>query len=279
MKLVKSCRAEHNVRNGSRIQLGTLDYYRRILNEELRDEGEATHEIALNIQGHYQMPLPIFNTLNGGVFTIGPFDPRGHVGFPYVERAHFESLKIITTSRTHVDLDSPKVVIQRRHPEGWIFCMSTAEQAGEKIFNGYDDYWAIPLDKAKNFAAALAAAFKKQFRQEENYTKWVSPAFEKDLKSSRWLDSWFHVQHMPVLYGDREIVIRDNDPAAIEKALNQVANIAFTKPSRFSSEREYRFLLSVYGRTDKMPPDAYNTYTPACDTILLEVNFDDCELT
>lgn len=279
MKLVKACSAKNNVRNGSRVQLGTLDYYRRISNEELRDEGEATHEIALDIQGRCQMPLPVFNTLNGGTFTIGHIDPNSHAGFPYVDRAEFERLRIIADSRTHVELESPKVLIQRRHPEGWIFCMSTLEQADKKIFSGYDDHWSIPFDKAENFAAALAVAFKKQFHQEGNYTKLVSPKFEKDLKSSRWLDALIRVQHMPVLYGDREFVIRENDPAAIEKALGQVANIAFTKPARFSNEREYRFFLSVYGRTDKMPPDAYNIYAPACDTILLEVNLDDCELT
>ena len=272
MKLVKACRAEHNVRNGSRIQLGTLSYYRQISKEELRDEGEGTHEITLDIHENCKIPTPIFNAIGGGALVIG--HPDSQEIFPYLAQAKLDRVRIASTSTTHVEIESAKALIERRHPDGWIFCMSMLEQTDEKIFDGYDDKWSIPYVNAQKFADAIADAFAKQLHLKENYTTWLPPVFASDLQGNGKLDAFIEVQHMPVLYGDRTFEIRNDDPAILKRALDQVTNMAFTKPPSFSQEREYRFLLTVHARADHMPPGIYKTYPPASDTVLLEVNFD-----
>ncbi|CAM4096066.1 hypothetical protein BOTU111921_11490 [Bordetella tumbae] len=242
MRLVKSCRPEHNVRTtlAAQIQLGTFNYYRAHENQEIADSLEASNSLAVSIRGPIKIPARFYNALVGERFSFEAERYPPICKLPTALETHVKILR--------VRLGDPVLVfeaefdIHRALPNGFTFCMSQLDDASIRPFQSYEDSWSIPWEKADLFAWHLGRMVAMQHEP-----GWFEPRFLEDWESGKIAAGKlvFNTHHRAVLYSDRELKILSGTEDELNKVFTRIRTLAFTKPSHFAPEREYRFLVNA----------------------------------
>lgn len=265
MKLIKSCRSEFNPLKGADIQVGSYEYYRSVENDEIRDAGEASVGVEIEWLGRHEISADLYNELMQGGVHIGGGDVKSRIPGNFSMRIH--NLNIVKSIGDKVVIENFSATIHRCHMNNYIYCMSLVEDDSMGgIFDGYDDFWSLPMDKANDFALFLASELREQL----NISDFSYDAM-KDLSFSQIERGGLHVhvQHQAVQYLDRKVSLNSSNEKEVVDALSRIGNMVFTKPSEFSSDREYRFQFSFYLNF----PDGRRLFvSPEKDRFLIRLN-------
>lgn len=235
--LIKFCKKEHNVHNGSTLRIGTLYDYRHIENQELRDVDEGKYTFVIEFPEEITLDRRWSNLLlQGAVGFGGPDDtPR----FPGSFRANIEKLHIVRGSGDEVVVRDTRVHIEREVPDSFIFCMSL-KNAPDKPFDGYDDHWTVPSHQTNSFANTLGSLIFDQVPLSsftESMAQFITPRTASTLN--------LNVRHRAVIYEDRHITITERNRPTYDTLIELLSNVAFIKPAKFAPEQEYRFMFEL----------------------------------
>lgn len=246
MFLSKSCEKQFNIKNGT-IKLGTLYSYREIENAELRDEHEGKLEFHLNFEGTFEVPKAWFTMVTGGAISFEGQKPTMFLGR---QTARFATMSIASMSSSNVTLQNSRLLISREAPNCFVFCMSRVERAADclGIFAGYDDYWCLKETAAREVGQELSKALLKHIRDEHSDGRYiVHPETSLDELAIR-------LEHKVVEYLPREVNLYHGGPMTLERFMERMDNMAFTKPDHFNSEVEYRFIFQVICQGEVVEP-------------------------
>lgn len=247
MLLAKSCMKEHNIKNGT-IKLGTLHEYRETEIKHIADKQEGYLRFHLKFDGVVKLEPKWFNTLAGGAAQIGKDQP---IHFPGRTNAHFKNLQIISFADDIITLKNSEAIIERNSLNGFVYCMSKVRKTRDciDIFPEYDDYWFVSEHKALQFGFMLGGILRNKIIAGRHSGNHIVPEsmpiddFSVDLEMAA-------VQYLP-----RETHISSAEIYKLESFVEQMANIAFTKPPiPFEKEREYRFNYTITSRGHIIEP-------------------------
>ncbi|MGV5493829.1 hypothetical protein ACK1VC_25635 [Pseudomonas sp. XP2] len=239
MYLAKSCKKAHNIKTSNTLMLGSLYYYRATENLEIRDEAEGTSTYNLKINGPLQIEREWLGGILEGQVKQGKedYDP----GLPGQTDVYIEEYKWLPSPAEHINVEKLHATIKRQCFNSFIFCMSAVEspEDAESIFEGYEDYWIIPEEKAEDLGRAIVDALYFAISKGR-----VDGRHIIDPKVP--LDSLIcYCQHMRVAYVDRDVTINHHSEVTAEEFLRRLENIAYLKPRKFSHESEYRFAFTL----------------------------------
>jgi len=236
-QLIKFCKKEHNIHSGAALRIGTLYDYRHIENPEIRDAEEGKYTFLIDFPEEITLDRRWSNLLLQGAVGFGGSDdtPR----FAGSMNASIENLYIVEQRGENVVVRDTRIRIEREVPNCFMFCMSLMS-AATKPFDGYDDKWIIPFQQVQSFANTLAGLFFEQIPLacfEGSITKALTP------KTASMLS--LNIQHRPVIYEDRHLVITEQNRPSYDRLIEVLSNMAFTKPRKFEAEQEYRFVFEL----------------------------------
>jgi hypothetical protein len=238
MPLIKFCKAEHNIRLGAKLQIGTLFGYRNIENQEIRDDAEGKYDFTIEFPEEIELDHRWANLLlaPGMLFGSKREIPRFNGSFD----AHVETMNVVRSLRDSVVLERTKIHINRSVNNCFAFCMSLSEAAEKSPFKQYTDYWVIPDGRVEEFARQLGNLIFQQAKLsyfDSSLTERHSPLTARSLSIG--------VMHRKVIYRDRHMrITRENKPS-YEELVDLLSNVQFLKPPGFSKENEYRFVFEL----------------------------------
>lgn len=238
MQLIKFCSPEHNIRQGAKLQVGTLYGYRSIENPELQDDAEGTYEFTIEFPEEIELDRRWINLLFQGSIGFGKTDdiPR----FPGQFSTHIEKICIVRQTADCVVVKDTTVRISRSVNNSLIFCMSLLETAESNPFKNYSDHWAFPEQSANEFARRLGNLIFQQAKLssfENSISEILSPGTAGTLS--------LQGQHKRVVYRDRRMRITEQIKPTFDELLQVLSDISFIKPECFSKENEYRFIFEL----------------------------------
>lgn len=248
MNLYKFCRPEHKIGDAKFLRMGTLFDFREIENDEIRDEAEGTYKFDIEFRVKVELDRRIANLLLSGAMHFGSEKPP--VQIPGTISADVKNIKIVDNTGENVIVEDTSVSVTRTVNNQFIFCMSYMD-GGEPIspFSDYNSYWSIPVWRANEFAQKLSELIMSH-----------SPFSEinEDIQNKNSFSSFANISiqwnYGPVNYIDKNIIFDNAADISYDKFLNTMINIPFTKPRKFSSEREYRFAFRISDRSLEYPP-------------------------
>ena len=247
MRLIKFCKSEHNISNGSSLRVGTLYQYREIENPEIADGDEGKYTFHISFPDKIELDRRWANLLLSNAIGFGKTDdiPR----FPGSFSAMIDKLHVVKQSDDTVTVKDTEVTINRESPNCMIFCMSEMEDANHCPFEGYDDNWSFAANRANEFAQRLAELIFSQVKL-SNFHNALSakhtPNSVRDLSLS--------VRHQRVIYRDRKLVVTPNNRPSFDDLVETILNVPFSKPDYYCTEQEYRFLFELHDRSQTFPP-------------------------
>ncbi|CAM4226279.1 hypothetical protein [Bordetella muralis] len=265
MRLIKSCNPEHNIRTSStaKLQVGSYYFYKQHENLEIKDEGEATNKLYVDIRGPFSISAANLNALTGGQFVSGTDQHSSAPRLPAFTRIKVQCLRV-RRDGDPVIVDEARFEIERSLPNGFVFCMSlTDENQTSPLFESYSDSWSLPFEKSGLFAWHLSRMMTTQLQPE-----WIEPKLQQDIESGKIsLDQvTVEVHDRAILYTDRHITLTAGDEEKINGVFSIIRSLAFTKPPRYSRDREYRFLLNVIAEHAN---GTKTIYAPAAELVRL----------
>jgi hypothetical protein len=257
MQLIKFCKSQHNIHRGAKLQLGTLYGYRSIEDPAIRDAAEGTYEFTIEFPEEITLDRQWCNLLFQGSFAFGQTNdtPRFQGGFS----THAERLTMVRQNEDSVVLKNTLVRIKRNINNCFIFCMSLKEDAKDKLFTDYDDYWAFSADKANEFSQRLGSLVFQQAKLvdfDDMVSKIHSPATASRLS--------LNVKHKKVTYRSRHLKINPGNIPSFGELVQVLSDIEFLKPESFQHENEYRFVFDLN--------DGQRTFSPKSKNLLLTLN-------
>ncbi|MBP2841164.1 hypothetical protein [Pseudomonas sp. PNP] len=238
MLLAKSCKKEHNIKNGN-IRLGTLYEYRSIENDELVDKREGMLDFFLRFRGQVEVPTQWFCTISE--MAIGDFRP---IKLPGRQSSNFIKLTLVSQNDTTVILRDSLAIFSHESPNCFIFCVSRVRKTRDcvGIFNGYDDYWFLNETRAYSFSLNLATTLLEYIRQQHTEKNYIVPK-DTDMTSLEVL-----VENRPVEYLGRDVELYGNVALPLEKFAEKIRNMSFLKPEKHRNEMEYRFSFTLISK-------------------------------
>ncbi|EPT9139999.1 TPA: hypothetical protein ACGQXI_002856 [Klebsiella michiganensis] len=260
MFLVKNCDSKYNISLEQRyLQLGSLDYYRKIENTEIADAGEGAYEISIEITNSW-IPNDIINNvfhshinINGKKNkTVSP-----EIRLNYNENQIFfdTEIRVREMQEDATFVDSLKANIKVTHCNCYIFCMSILDDLSEvkSCFNGYDDFWYFDYDLAEIFASSIKKELKKQLNRNISMHGWkLSMNDDTNAKEVLRKDIQIECVHGKVNYTPRIYRIDGADKLSVQHHLSILEEVPFIKPDIeiYKRNKEYRFVFKVYYRGD-----------------------------
>ncbi len=243
MYLVKSCESQFNVLTSKTINIGSLDYYRRISEKQIQDPDEGKIKIEFNFSNLYmdpEMGKMLFNH-NGA-----------HIQLYFHEMFMEHSHPVIgDISYLHGKGEG-----EFTHHNQLAFCISKLERHHDAtgLFKDYHDYWYFNYDKRFLIAQEMAKEIRNKITNNIKNQKWEMKndylfmdngelAFKEkiDLDS---LQVWFKIQE--ITYVDRKLDIDNNFYYNHREEIERlISGMCFLKPSHFAPENEIRFLFSI----------------------------------
>ncbi|RON66636.1 hypothetical protein BK669_00565 [Pseudomonas fluorescens] len=243
MFLLKKCFSEHNIKTGSKLKLGTLYEYRETERTDLVDHQEGTFTFEVKINGTVTLDRKWHNTLFRGL-CVG--DDNG-VQIPSNTHIHATNYDYIGHSENTVTLRDTLATIEKNEENSFIFCMSLIKEKNEHVnfFQNYNDQWFVAYENFETAGHLIGQSLLLEILLQ--YKK-GTPVIPKEFCNN---DLRVRVLANKVTYQPRTISISNNDNMTeLQQLLNSLQEVAFTKPSRFKLEQEFRyqFLLLSNGQ-------------------------------
>lgn len=257
MELIKFCNPEHNIKRGAMLRIGTLYSYRNIENATLRDEHEGTYKFLIEFPEEVELDTRWCNLLLQGAIRFG--DSVGVPRFPGSFSTEIKSLHVVKQTDKSVFVKDTSILITRSVSNSLIFCMSLLENGENSPFPEYTDYWNLPFNMAGEFCQKLGNLIFQQAKLslfENTLTTNHSPASVRALN--------IYAKHQPIIYRDRTLQITKINMPTYEELVELLINIQFTKPSKYSNEKEYRFSYELN--------DGNQVFVPTVESMLLNLN-------
>ena len=234
MRLVKYCRPQDNITRGAQLRLGTLNEYRDIENDELRDESEGRYDFLVDFQGPAVVDNRTLQAMFGNALRL-----PGVVGrYSGEMQAYVHTMEVETTPHGVSIVRNASVEMSHLVSNCLILCTSRVDD-GEDILPGpfaqYSDHWSIEGESADEFARRLQTLIVEQI-----------DAAMLELGGSEIATLRASVSHGPVGYADRQPVLRADNFPTYEELASILNKLHFTKPIRFAREKEYRFVFELH---------------------------------
>lgn len=253
MWLIKHCEKQHNILRGADLQLGTLNYYRSIENDELSDEGEGLFDFDLVFQSDAFLERKLANLLFQGQMVFGDMSdiPRipGGVAVDIKDaRIHHRNDGILVKNGSTIR-------IHRNAPNCYILCMSATDDIQSSPFEEYNDKWLLPLEKANDFAESLAKELFQMAQHQQLSRNWNGNPSQVPTELIK-----FNFHHQHVLHRDRKQIIKHSNDITFDGLYDILLSIPFIKPKNkpdggsYSDENEYRFVFNLYSESDVFEP-------------------------
>jgi len=257
MPLFKFCKPEHNLHRGAKLQVGTLYKYRQIEDPGLRDEHEGKYRFHVTFPRPIELDRRWTNLLLQGAVAFG--DASDVPRFPGSFQTYIEKLHVIETKPNSVVVEGTRIQVERDVPNCLMLCMSAFPDAGCNPFPQYSDSWSFPEHLANEFSRRLGSLIYQQAKLSsfaDSILKLHSPATVTALS--------LNVRQQRVIYRDREITITPESRPSFEELIKIFSDIAFVKPTKYSSEQEHRFVFEL--------SDGRHMFEPKVDHLLLNPN-------
>lgn len=243
MFLLKKCSRAHNIKTGSKLKLGTLYEYRETERADLVDHQEGTFTFEVKLDGTVTLDRNWHNTLFRGS-CIG--DDNG-VPIPSNTHIRANNYHYIGHIENTVTLCNTVATIKKNEENSFIFCMSLIKEKNEhvKFFKKYNDQWFVAYENAEIVGRLIGYSLLLEILFQYRKGVFIIP---KEFCNNNLR---VQVNANKVKYQPRTVCISNNDTMMeLEQLIVSLEEIAFTKPSRFKLEQEFRyqFLLLSNGQ-------------------------------
>jgi hypothetical protein len=253
LALVKFCRADHHLGISEKIQLGSLEYFKRMENDDLRDSDEGTIEVEIS---HPE-----------GVFIPRNLVGRALPGMVSYEGEQESKAKLTVSGRLpQVQMMSSGLLVRglikyrARAINSLVFCMSVGNPKKFNTVKEYKAKWQFPFSDRDRFASLLQKSVEDNLLAEWQ----VVPDARNWSNVDNSAPKRVSVVHRHVRYlSDRSIMIRKMDEFHLKKLEDIFDDIAFIKPNAFKGEREYRFVVKVHAGDDELQCTPLTVLLPA----------------
>jgi len=245
MRLTKFCTSNNSIKRASHLRMGTLFGYRDIEEGELRDEHEGRYEFNINFIDEVRLSNEVINPLLQN--TIG-FGGNGNAQrLPGHVEATVERLEIVSQTESFTTLKDSSIKISRSTLNCFVYCMSM--DLAESPFAQYDDAWHLESYRIPLFLNALGVLIGTNVKLSSfvgDLTSKIAPLTAQRLNVIG--------RHGPVIYRDRNVNITHDNVPSPGDFYKLISEMAFVKPTKFSTEREYRFLFELNDGEHIYPP-------------------------
>ncbi|PAU55237.1 hypothetical protein [Pseudomonas sp. PICF141] len=259
MLLAKSCFSKDHVNKRKTIRLGTLDYYKKTVHEQIVDKEEGEISFHVKFDERVTVSTPAFNTLFWGMMHLGEDHGENPPYEGYIT-THVKHLQLHTYTKSTATILSADATIKQTHHNNFIFCMSRVEKAEDAkgIFPEYDDYWYLNEENAEEFGGKVSVALHKHITDAHAAGNNILP---NGINPS---DVEVYFQCNEVYYLPREVHINNSNASQLEELVKQMAHKAFTKPIPYEPEKEFRFVYTlVHNKT---------IISPTTDSAILDIS-------
>lgn len=217
--LFKHCSLEFNVAKGcNTIRLGTLWGYRKEEDELLKDEGEGKFDVSLQFPELTQVSQGWFSEIDDGTSSTVQIDQAMFTGAGV-------AIKGITFNKSEYN--------------AWIFCTSFGDAGVGSVTQTHDSAWLIRGETVNEFGNYLSQLLLANIQADDLPPHLVKQYSLRDFQTRLGIQ----FEARSIEYGNRTIEIGSETDFPIEKLRELRASIPFTKPERFSDEREFRFIF------------------------------------
>lgn len=275
--LLKSCKRENLPQNRGSIRIGSLDYFRRINDEELRDADEGCITYQIKFVGEVRVQYSWLNDLTFGYFGSvyernsenfnmqfvdyeANFRDMTHDGLPGDMRFDIQKLTIIRMVGEFVDLSGYLSISYKPH-NCLAFCCHHLQgdislNPNSRMFENYDAYWSCSIKNRGFLAFSMATAIattivRDQISPNHNIGEIQKSGDDSinvfEFNSGGGVDGLnLMYTQFPVSYASRTItVLRQSDvnPATVKA---QIFHSPFLKSLKYSRDREYRIVFRFF---------------------------------
>lgn len=237
MKLIKSCRAEHNIFNNSRLLIGNLDAYRTSEDIDIADNFEARFDLSINFPTPTKVSSFWLSTILNGAMSVSE---RMHppIGVDYTAGGGFS----IELSNQIYSIIQGRIDFRYNLSNCYIFCMSDISIFDHSISSGYNSFWTIDEKNIERFGQQCANQIKKNFRLSD-INRSRPPIINNshlDKIKVRWTVK-------PVEYISGTFInISDENQLPIDRFFSILEETPFRKRIEYSPECEVRFVFRPY---------------------------------
>ena len=242
---MKSCNAEHRLDRADKIQLGTLNYYRRHLDPEIGDSTESNFEVLIDTLGPQSFSAELLQRMfyDHVIFDEAAVSARSSKQDSPLQRPCTFSLGTKTffgaLENGRCILDIQGMSIATTGSDAMIFCLSIVDNVAEGSKMDYSDQWKMNVSDADDFAKQLSTEFN-------SFSSDVWPRLcPKDVDPMKYRLAGVHVMHGPVSYTDKTISFVDPKDDDLKGAAYGLEQSDFLKSKRYRYQGEYRFVLRL----------------------------------
>ncbi|MCF6764017.1 hypothetical protein [Pseudomonas fragi] len=253
MLLGKSCKKEHNIKNGT-LKLGTLHEYRTTETEEIADKNEGMLTFNLIFDGIVEIDAIWLNTITNGAIALDSNEPS--IQLPGKLHAHIKKMHVLYQDNNIMTIRDSEVIIQREALNSFIFCMSSIRKMRDcaEIFKGYDDYWYLMNSRAQRFGVTLGGMLLDKIKNDHRNEINILPN-GTDIDNLK-----IHMEHSHIKYTPREIHITNSSTYKAIDFIKHMKSMAFIKPAKFKPEQEYRFNYTITSNGTIIQPTVKSLY-------------------
>ncbi|UVM74941.1 hypothetical protein [Pseudomonas alvandae] len=246
MFITKQCYKKDHIFLRETVKLATLSHYRdtEILQIADRDEGRLAFKISIEVPTWVERRW--LNTIAYPSMEFGKGVEAQPVRFPGKGNGYADKVIQLDGTKTHVQLAHASIRIEREAPDSLIFCMSM-DKTGEDALGSfdYDARWFFYEEEREAFAYELGNSLKNLISK-PNRGGIIPPELNPD-------ELTIYCRHRPVIYADRNIIINGSNDIDLNILISQMDFMSFIKPSVFSAEQEYRYMLVLYHNGQVVP--------------------------
>lgn len=250
MKLVKSCKAEHNIATGAtHLQLGTYRYYREMdPSFSIADWEEGTIRYAGNIPAGSPIALSPeqFNAITGGnVAVTGPGVVRPPP-LPGAMRIDLSGCSMAFEDDKVLFSGAPR--ISYTYPNAYMFCMSLLDDSDSadpgSISPEYDSSYQLSLEGVQEFGNRVARLLLEQLQIQDLDLTEMQKALQVQVFSA---PAQVSTLASAVSYKDsREIELMTPEDFTANGIVTRYHQSLFEKQEKYRSDREFRFVFLVH---------------------------------
>jgi len=247
MYFVKSCHSSDNVHLRKTIKIGTLNEYRNTEQQQIVDAHEGTFHFEIDLE-RIHIQTDIFNLM--------------HHTYNSFVTMHNHDLIIRCDSHALLDakyIERHKATIKMVNHNRFVFCMSRVNKYTDArgMFPEYDDLWYFPQSRADLFAKEIGNQLNAKILSLE---KEGNRVFEGDYDISK-VSASMAIQ--TINYKDRMIKVDNEYFYKNTPIILQTMNgVSFIKPSKFSHEKEVRFIFDYHFEGRTLSPDLKSIIIP-----------------
>lgn len=248
-RLIKFCKPEHNVLCGAKLQIGTLNKYRLIEDQELVDGNEGAFEFGLDFADDVELSQDWVNLLCPGIISISEPEHPSLTGSYEIDLDDFEVEISIGSKRSVVASAGASVKVRREMPNCFLFCMSKVDGPDEVSFAGYESSWSIAREFAKEFSNKVGNILWRSVTLSS-----FDPEVVKRLGISSTSELELTCSFGPIDYRDRWTVVTNEQIADFRSFYDMIKVMYFYKPKSFEKDKEFRFIFRFSKCGVEVPP-------------------------